>query len=795
MSELWPVVRSNLSRRWMSTLVLVLLVGLTSGVVLASVVGARRTATAFPRLADRLGVPDLVMYVGSDDLEVADVIRDQRQVATAGVGTGVGLMPRLPDGSPDFENALGAVVGDGVFGVDIDRPLVLAGRLPDVDDPFEVLLDENAAEATGLGVGDAFPASTFDVDVIMEKTAEFEALGREPTEQELAEAFEPVELEVVGVGRTSDSILVNEAVEGDAAALLSPAYLEAFPWSASYTIALVDLRDGASPGAYVADVRRALPGIDVGPTDQVGRRSTFAAAVRPYWLALLFLASVLGLGAMLAVGPAVLRVVDDDLADRHALRALGATRRQLLASAVARPSVIAVAGAGVGVLLAVALSSRFPIGPARSAEIDPGTEGHVVGLLLGAGAVVAVLLVAAGLRAAALTRRSTPHRPRPSAFVAAAGSTGLSPTALTGLHAAFAGGTGRSRRRFAAVGIGGALALSIGALGFGSGLTRLTQEPARFGWTWDVLFENYDAPLHEDLLASLRADPDVVGLVPISRGNVTLEGRPVPAIGMDLESAGDVAPSIQDGRAPRAAGEVALGAITARQLDVVVGDRVRGETSEGRPLPLEVVGITVVPSIQLDETNQLGEGAFLVADDHRALAGWFPSAALANVRDGVSTAQLGERHFISALGVQRPGDIISYDGVDGVPRLLATVLAVLAVVVLLHLLVGSVRERQRELGVLRAIGLRPRQVAATVLWQTAAQVIVVLVIAVPLGVAAGRVAWAWFADGIGVAPDASTPAAVVAASVVAIVLLAAFVSFFPARRAASIHPSIALRAE
>lgn len=785
--------RTGLRQRWASTLLIILLLAVAVGATLATAVGARRTATAFPRFAEQLLVPDLVVYVGSDRPEAGGAIRDQPQVAVAGVGTGVGLMPRLPDGTPDFDNALGAIVSDGVYGVDIDRPLILDGRLPRDDAPYEVMLDEKAASVTGTDVGDVLPALTFDVEVIMQKVAEFERLGREPTEAEMAEVFAPVDLDVVGVGRTADSILVNEAAEAEAAALLSPAYAEQHPWTASYTVAVVDLAGGGSASELVSAVRNDLPGVDVGPTDQAGRRAAFAAAVRPYWLALAFAAAVLGLAAVAALGPALVRVVDDELSDRHALRAIGAARRQLVTSAIARPAAIAVAGALLGVVLAVALSSQFPIGPARSAEGDPGTEVHLAGLSLGAVAVVLAAVVAALARAVVLTQRSVARRARPSALLATAGSAGLSPTALTGLHAAF--GYGRSRRWPAVVGTACALAMAIAAVSFGSGLSRLTGDPARFGWTWDVLFENYDTPFDADLAAGLRDDDDVLGLVPISRGSVTLDGKPVPAIGMDLETAGDVAPAILEGRAPRAAGEIALGALTADELGVGVGDRVRGQATGGEPLRLEVVGTAVVPSIHLDETNQLGEGAFLVADDYEQLAGWFPSAALAEVRAGVTTGELEERHFTSALGVQRPADIISYDGVDGVPTLLAVVLAALAVVVLLHVLVGSVRQRRMELGVLRAIGLRPRQVAATVVWQTGAQVLLVAVVAVPAGVVVSRLAWRWFADAIGIAPDPSIPLGVVAVATVTVVAVSMLVCMLPARRAGSVHPADVLRAE
>lgn len=790
------LLRSNLRRRWASTLVLVLLVGLALGVTMASAIGARRTATAFPRLAEEVALPDLVLYVGETGARVADALRHQAQVRAAGVGTGVGLTHRLPDGSPDFErDSLGALVGDGTFGVTIERPLLIDGRLPAEDAPTEIMLDENASRTFELGVGDTFPGLTFDVDQIQEVASEVESAGREPTAADFARVFIPVDLEVVGVGRTSDAILVNEAVEGEPAGLLSPAYLDEHAEVASYTVAVVDVIDDRSVGAYVDAVRADLPGVDVGPTDQAGRESTFAAAVRPYVLSLAFFAVVLGVGAVLALGPALVRVVDEELADRGTMRALGAGRSQLIVAGAVRPLIIGSGGALVAAAVAVALSSRFPIGPAGIAEPSGGTELHLVGIAIGVVATVAAVALAAFGRGIALTRAAATRRPHPSSIVSGAGAAGLPPTALTGLHAAFAAGPDRSRRRLATAGIAGALAMAIGAVGFGAGLSRLVEDPQRFGWSWDVLFENYDTPLDGELAAGIRADDDVLGFVPISRGSITVDGRAVPAIGMDLETAGDVSPTVLDGRAPTAQGEIALGAVTARDLGVAVGDFVQGSAGGGGTLELEVVGTVVIPSIQLDETNQLGRGAFVTAADYDQLVGWFPSAALADVRPGTTLAELEERHFISALGVQRPGDVTSYGGVDDVPGVLALVLGALAVAVLVHLLMASVRQRRGELAVLRAIGLRPRQVASTVLWQTTAQVLAVLVVAVPLGVAAGRLSWRWFADGIGIAPDPSTPLVLLAVAVVVLIGLAALVAVVPARRAASVHPARALRAE
>ena len=286
--------------------------------------------------------------------------------------------------------------------------------------PDELLLDENAAAMTGAEVGDVIPALTFDVGVIMEVSAEFEESGREPTQADFDEVFTPVEMEVVGIGRTSAAVLTNEAVVGEPTALLSPAFLEEYPGAASYTAAMVELTDPASVGDYVTAVRDELPGLDVGLVDQASLQTSFAAAVRPYWLALTFFALVFGVGALLAVGPAVVRTVDDELVERSTLRALGATRRQLVVAGLVRAALITVGAIAVGSVLAVATSARFPIGPARAAEPASGTEVHVAGLVVAGAVLLLAVGAAAAIRAAALTRRPAARTRRPSALVAPA---------------------------------------------------------------------------------------------------------------------------------------------------------------------------------------------------------------------------------------------------------------------------------------------------------------------------------------------------------------------------------------
>ena len=98
----------------------------------------------------------------------------------------------------------------------------------------------------------------------------------------------------------------------------------------------------------------------------------------------------------------------------------------------------------------------------------------------------------------------------------------------------------------------------------------------------------------------------------------------------------------------------------------------------------------------------------------------------------------------ATTGDQRPAEIRNYASVRDVPLVLGSVLAVLAVATLAHVLLTSVRRRRRDLAVLKTLGLTRVQVLRLVGWQASALAAVALLAGLPLGVIAGRQAWAFF---------------------------------------------------
>jgi len=156
---------------------------------------------------------------------------------------------------------------------------------------------------------------------------------------------------------------------------------------------------------------------------------------------------------------------------------------------------------------------------------------------------------------------------------------------------------------------------------------------------------------------------------------------------------------------------------------------------------------------------------------------WLSLALLLGLAGGVALA----------AAAQRPADRTAL--------LLALLLGLVAVATLAHTLLTSIRRRRRDLAVLKTLGFVRRQVAATVASQATALVGLALVMGVPLGVVLGRWAWVLFARQLGVLPEPTLSAVIVAATVPAALLAANLVATVPARTAARTRPALVLRSE
>ncbi len=119
-----------------------------------------------------------------------------------------------------------------------------------------------------------------------------------------------------------------------------------------------------------------------------------------------------------------------------------------------------------------------------------------------------------------------------------------------------------------------------------------------------------------------------------------------------------------------------------------------------------------------------------------------------------------------------------------IPYSIAAIAGVVAVVALAHALLTSVRERRRELAILKTVGFVRSQLVMTVVWQGAAVGVIALLVGLPLGVAAGRWVWTFVTGYLGVLEVTVVPSLQVIAVIPAVLIAVVLVAAWPGRTAA-----------
>jgi predicted lysophospholipase L1 biosynthesis ABC-type transport system permease subunit len=147
------------------------------------------------------------------------------------------------------------------------------------------------------------------------------------------------------------------------------------------------------------------------------------------------------------------------------------------------------------------------------------------------------------------------------------------------------------------------------------------------------------------------------------------------------------------------------------------------------------------------------------------------------------------------LGPQLGAPVANASQMGSEPLALAAGVAAAALLALALTILASVRQRRRELALLKALGLRAGQVRAVIAWQTSTILVIAAAVGVPLGILAGRWAWTSFANSIGVVPSPVVPAASLVAGVAALFVAGNLLAAVPASMAARIAPAATLRTE
>jgi hypothetical protein len=807
-------------RRWRSAALVGLVLGIGFGAVCTAAAGARRTDTAFPRMLAATDAPELLISGPGEDpasqRRFYERITGLDDVVDTGLVVGLPLAPvDVPKGSGTVLEACANGSADGVAAYRVGRPHVVEGRLPRRGASDEILVSHGYADTFGVGVGD-------ELDLVLVGDDQV------PAGEATADDGPVVHTTVVGVGVLTSQVVPVSDLDAAPIVVTSPALVERHgsdPQLWCYDAAIVDL----SPDANVEEVTAAIDRLGGGDGEpfiqnlargyaEVGR------AIQPQVTALWLFAAAAGAATLLVVAQLLGRQVRDAAADATPVwRALGATRSQSWGLLAAPTFVTGLIGAAAAVAVAVALSGRFPIGPARLAETDRGPELHA-GIHVGGALMVLVAAVMIGVAAAHPVLRAPARSPR-LGWLGRLGQRLSRPALTVGIDLA-TGSRGAGTTvpvRSAAAGAALALGAVVATVTFSAGLHDLVSEPARYGRDWDVMLDGEFGPSPIGKVLEELGDERAVAAIAGGRfGEVTIDGERVPTVGL-TDVTGSTFPAIIDGRVPTRGDEIVVGTRSLRELGRSVGDVVTLEAGAG-PREVTIVGTAAFPRINRGSFSTLGLGVGAMAR-----AEVFPPSELPEAPPGIepadflgpggtvfefvtirlqrdatdadrrqvvqTVADIGAGTMQAVRTEQRPVAIDNYAAIRSTPAVLAAVLGSMAAATLAHLVVSVVRRRRRDLALCAALGMRRAQIVSAVVVQALLVAGAALVVGVPLGLAAGRLAWQAFASELGVVKALQLPFGTVALVPVVVGLVSMAVAAVPALVASRLRPALVLRAE
>lgn len=487
-----------------------------------------------------------------------------------------------------------------------------------------------------------------------------------------------------------------------------------------------------------------------------------------------------GLGALVAAGLAVHGAIGTrirgHLRDIAVLKAIGFTPGQVVRVFLLQHLAYALLGAVAAAALIQALGSRIPGRLGDAVGVWQGLPGHTVALF--AVPVGAVLFIGAttglaawragrvppvpgpaalrGSRLAGATDRALGPRPgaapssggRPANALRralglrpAAPSVGrlsgvarralglrLPPALALGWHRAF---TRRLRSLATVARLALPLLLIVVAMSAWTTIDRFDSRPEQIGLPTALTVHADSGLADRDARTLLERDPQVAAAYPGVEVAALVPGQTATIALRGLGTRQDPYPyALAEGRPALGRDEAVAGQGLLDLLDVKVGDWVRMTVGE-QPQILHIVGRSIEPenagrviSTSLDTLRENDPNLGPTLYELRLRPGADPH----EVADRLSTAGHGR---LDVHAVPNPADGLS--PLRGVVVGLIAVLALIGLIELLTAIGGTVREGERDLLALKAIGLSPRQITAITVTSTACTALAAVVIATALG--------------------------------------------------------------
>jgi ABC-type antimicrobial peptide transport system permease subunit len=194
---------------------------------------------------------------------------------------------------------------------------------------------------------------------------------------------------------------------------------------------------------------------------------------------------------------------------------------------------------------------------------------------------------------------------------------------------------------------------------------------------------------------------------------------------------------------------------------------------------------------------RLGRGGMITFQGLKRLVPAPPrNVFLLRFRRGVDKeVALASLRSLGALGGHKPVDIANFNRIDSMPFAIGGLLGTIAVAIMAHTLLTSIRRRRRDLAVLKTLGFERGQISRVVAWQATTITLLALTIGIPLGIAGGRWAWTIFADELGIVPQPVIPFLPILLVIPAAILVANLIAAVPATIAGRTPAALALRSE
>jgi hypothetical protein len=821
---------------WLAALLVVV-----GGVAMASIAAARRTESAYPAYLASSNASQLQLYLyhvqngaGFTSATLSGVLESIPHVQRVTTSPVIFVFPHEPKGKAPpravVDSDVEFIGSAGGADYAVDRPAVVAGHMADPGSTDQIVASTQAVALLGWHLHERIQLDGYSLASV-EHSASFPP----------AAPISHVTVTLVGIVTFANQVAHDDVDRYPTYVLVPPALTrelaksEGFP---NYALKLVGGDRYVS--AVESTIAKRLPPFTVYAyhvTSVV--QGQVQRAIRPEDIALLVF-GIIAAAAALAIGAQGIRRMV--LAVREELvvaRALGADRRSLVATAALGPVAAVLAGALGAAIAAVIVSPIAPLGAVRAVDPSPGVDADWTVLLAG----VAVLVVALGaftarvavLDVGRIARTARNGSPRSSVLANLVARSGAPATMVSGLRFSLERGSGRTSApvRSALVASVVAVAVAVTTVTFASSLSTLDSTPAFYGWNWSVAIlspnGNNLPPIAGTLLGR---DPDVTAWAGLNFANATMNGQTVPIILATPHA--KVGPVIVAGHALDGVGQVVLGSQTLAQLHAKLGGTVSASYGSPndypiyiKPRPLRVVGIATMPAVGQSENlhtsmsigaeiatgieppafraaihspdpNQDGPEMLIV----RFTPGTSPMADLRGIDGVVATAEkvmardpnVGGAAYI-VVGPQRPAEIVIYQSTGATPVALALALGAGATAALGLALASSVRRRRRDLALLKTLGFRRRQLAATIAWQATTVALVGTLFGVPIGIAFGRWLWTLFARQIGAIADPAVPVIQIVVIVAVSILLANAIAALPGRVAARTPAALVLRSE